>query len=159
LKAQIGPHKSVFYRFGCEFHVGIEKLPQEVAINGILDPPVLRRIELGEVCVLHKSNKSRTKGQMRKTGYIYGVLASAPIIAQAAIGPTANLPIANKIISPDGFKRSSVLAGGTFPGPVITAKKGDMFNLNVVNSLTDDSMLRSTSIVCSSNFSQEIAYN
>ncbi|KAF9482103.1 laccase [Pholiota conissans] len=72
-------------------------------------------------------------------------------IAYGAIGPNANLYIQNKHIQPDGFNRSTVLAGagkttGTFPGPLITAKKGDVFNINVVNELTDTTMLVSTSI-------------
>jgi len=41
----------------------------------------------------------------------------------AAIGPVATLNIANSNISPDGYTRSAVLAGGTFPGPVITGTK------------------------------------
>ncbi|KAJ7210394.1 laccase 2 precursor [Mycena pura] len=49
----------------------------------------------------------------------------------------ANLEIVNKHIAPDGFRRSSVLAGGTFPGPLIKAKE---------DKLTDNTMLRSTSI-------------
>ncbi|KAJ7136937.1 yellow laccase [Mycena epipterygia] len=64
----------------------------------------------------------------------------------AAIGPVANLEISNKQISPDGFSRSSVLAGGTFPGPLIKGNKGDRFLLNVENRLTDTSMLTDTSI-------------
>ncbi|KAJ7598428.1 laccase [Mycena floridula] len=64
----------------------------------------------------------------------------------AAIGPSADLVIANRHIAPDGFSRSAVLAGGTFPGPLITARKGQTFNLNVINKLTDVSMLKSTSI-------------
>lgn len=62
--------------------------------------------------------------------------------------------------------RSAVLAGGTFPGPLIRGRKvshdmrpaacdehtyhgtqGDRFKLNVINSLTDNTMLRSTTIV------------
>ncbi|KAF8148663.1 yellow laccase [Crassisporium funariophilum] len=71
--------------------------------------------------------------------------------AYAAIGPTANLHIGNKVISPDGFSRSAVLAGSnadslTFPGPVISGSKGSTFRLNVINALTDTTMLRSTSI-------------
>ncbi|KAG6818445.1 Acyl-coenzyme A oxidase 2 [Arthromyces matolae] len=67
------------------------------------------------------------------------------------IGPSTDLHIVNKVISPDGFQRSSVLAGNTtdsvsFPGPLITGSKGDHFELNVINSLTDNSMLRATSI-------------
>ncbi|KAJ7438109.1 laccase 2 precursor [Mycena galericulata] len=66
--------------------------------------------------------------------------------AHAAIGPSATLTIANKQLSPDGFQRSTVLANGVFPGPLITGKKGADFSLNVVNQLSDPTMLRSTSI-------------
>ncbi|PFH47643.1 multicopper oxidase [Amanita thiersii Skay4041] len=70
---------------------------------------------------------------------------------QAAIGPSGGLYIANKQISPDGFARSTVLAGKTsddlsFPGPVITGNKGDSFKLNVTDALTDPQMMRATSI-------------
>lgn len=60
--------------------------------------------------------------------------------AYAAIGPTADLDIVNRVIAPDGFNRSyvssyigqsitlilfrrTVLAGGTFPGPLIQGVK------------------------------------
>ncbi|KAJ6475006.1 laccase 2 precursor [Mycena vulgaris] len=67
--------------------------------------------------------------------------------AYAAIGPVATLEIVNKHISPDGFPRSTVLAGGTFPGPLIVGNKpGTNFKLNVVDKLTDSTMLKSTSI-------------
>jgi iron transport multicopper oxidase len=36
-----------------------------------------------------------------------------------SIGPVANLPVVNKVIAPDGFTRKTVLAGGTYPGPLI----------------------------------------
>ncbi|KAG6334762.1 hypothetical protein ID866_4328 [Astraeus odoratus] len=62
------------------------------------------------------------------------------------IGPSSTLEIANKVIAPDGFSRSAVLAGGTFPGPLLQAQKGDAFNLNVVNKLTDTSMNTTLSI-------------
>ncbi|KAF8229613.1 laccase [Tricholoma matsutake] len=64
----------------------------------------------------------------------------------AAIGPVGDLVIRNAVISPDGFDRSAVLPGGTFPGPVIRGNKGDRFQINVVDHLTDATMLRSTSI-------------
>ncbi|KAF9550055.1 laccase LCC3-1 [Agrocybe pediades] len=71
--------------------------------------------------------------------------------AFAFIGPTADVVIGNKVISPDGFNRSAVLAGAdssslVFPGPVIRANKGDTFRLNVIDQLTDLNMLVSTSI-------------
>ncbi|KAG1899689.1 laccase [Suillus fuscotomentosus] len=62
------------------------------------------------------------------------------------IGPVADLVIANAQISPDGFIKSAVLAGGTLPGPIITGQKGDTFKINVTNHLNDETMLTSTSI-------------
>ncbi|KAJ7167756.1 laccase-4 [Mycena filopes] len=56
------------------------------------------------------------------------------------------LQIANKNVNLDGFSRSAVLAGGTFPGTPILANKGDRMQINVVDALTDPTMLRSTSI-------------
>ncbi|KAJ7892586.1 laccase [Mycena olivaceomarginata] len=64
----------------------------------------------------------------------------------AAIGPHTNLELVNKIIAPDGNFRSTVLAGGTFPGPLIKGNKGDRFLINVQDKLTDNTMLTDTSI-------------
>ncbi|CAL1710149.1 unnamed protein product [Somion occarium] len=66
--------------------------------------------------------------------------------AYAAIGPVADLHIVNKDIAPDGVLRPTVLAGGTFPGTLITGQKGDNFKLNVIDDLTDERMLTPTSI-------------
>ncbi|KAL9713355.1 ferroxidase, multicopper oxidase [Leucoagaricus gongylophorus] len=68
-----------------------------------------------------------------------------------SIGPTSDMYIVNKDISPDGFNRSAVLAGETedsasFPGPLVVGSKGSTFKLNVIDNLTDTTMLRSTSI-------------
>ncbi|KAJ7913037.1 laccase 2 precursor [Mycena leptocephala] len=71
---------------------------------------------------------------------------SALSSTHAAYGPSTSLDIVNKIIAPDGYVRSSVLAGGTFPGPLIKGNKGDHFSINVADKLTDTSMLVSTSI-------------
>ncbi|KAF7339242.1 Laccase 1 [Mycena venus] len=67
------------------------------------------------------------------------------------IGPTADLHIVNANVSPDGFSRSFVISlnpffNGLLPGPTLRANKGDVFNLNVIDGLTDNTMLRSTSI-------------
>ncbi|KAJ7921435.1 laccase [Mycena leptocephala] len=64
----------------------------------------------------------------------------------ATVGPTADITLVNAVVSPDGFSRSAVTANGIVPGPVIVANKGDEFNLNVINTLTDNTMLLSSSI-------------
>jgi iron transport multicopper oxidase len=64
----------------------------------------------------------------------------------AAIGPTANLEISNAELAPDGFSRSTVLAGGTFPGPLIQGNLDDNFSINVTDLLTDTSMNVGTSV-------------
>ncbi|KAJ3829467.1 laccase 1 [Lentinula raphanica] len=62
------------------------------------------------------------------------------------VGHDTDLIIVNSFISPDGFSRSAVLADGVFPGPLIVLTKGDHVRINVVNKLTDESMLKVTSI-------------
>ncbi|KIK22215.1 laccase [Pisolithus microcarpus 441] len=62
------------------------------------------------------------------------------------LGPVTDLEITNKVIAPDGFPRTAVLAGGTFPGPLIAAQKGDQFRINVINQLYNTSMNTTTSV-------------
>ncbi|KAJ3482308.1 hypothetical protein NLI96_g7061 [Meripilus lineatus] len=64
----------------------------------------------------------------------------------ATIGPVADLHITNAVISPDGHNRTAILAGGSYPGPLIRANKGDNFQINVINELTDEEMMTSTSV-------------
>ncbi|CAK5272431.1 unnamed protein product [Mycena citricolor] len=54
--------------------------------------------------------------------------------------------VANKTIAPDGFPRAAVLAGGTFPGPLVTGLIGDNFKLTVIDKQQDIRMLEPTSI-------------
>ncbi|KAJ7641894.1 laccase 1 [Roridomyces roridus] len=77
---------------------------------------------------------------------VYLALLLTGSLAVTVLGPVSNLPIVNKVIAPDGFERSAVLAGGQFPGPLIAANKGAHFLLNVQDQLTDNTMLRSTSV-------------
>ncbi|KAI3615298.1 laccase [Moniliophthora roreri] len=77
---------------------------------------------------------------------IYSLAQAVEIITRAG-----DLHIVNKQISPDGFQRSAVLAGKTgrtaaFPGPLIRANKGDQFQINVIDELTDPTMDRATTI-------------
>ncbi|KAJ7874967.1 laccase [Mycena olivaceomarginata] len=50
------------------------------------------------------------------------------------------------MLSGDGYSRNTALAGGTFPGPLITNTKDLPFAINVENYLTDPTMYLSTSI-------------
>jgi len=86
---------------------------------------------------------------MFSTSWVSLALASAAYAVTT--GPTSDLHIVNKNIQPDGFPRAAVLAGTTasnaaFPGPLITGFKGSRFRLNVIDELTDTTMLRSTTI-------------
>ena len=65
----------------------------------------------------------------------------------AAVGPVADLVILNANVSPDGYERTAILADGTLPGPLISGNKGDRFQINVIDELTNHTMLKSTSIV------------
>ncbi|KAG7451504.1 laccase [Guyanagaster necrorhizus] len=76
-------------------------------------------------------------------------LRLAPLVRASQVH--YNLIIGNAIAAPDGFERNSVLAGFTsdtlqFPGPLITAQKGNIITVNVKNELTNTNMRASTSI-------------
>nr|AMQ22747.1 laccase [Marasmius cladophyllus] len=66
--------------------------------------------------------------------------------AYAAIGPVADLTISNAQVSPDGFLRDAVVTNGLMPGPLIAGNKGDRFQLNVIDQMTNHTMLKTTSI-------------
>ncbi|CDO78173.1 Laccase [Trametes cinnabarina] len=68
------------------------------------------------------------------------------ISAFAGIGPVTDLTISNVNVSPDGYERVAVVANGVMPAPLITGQKGEEFKINVVNNLTNHTMLKSTSI-------------
>ncbi|KAF7303974.1 Laccase I [Mycena indigotica] len=58
----------------------------------------------------------------------------------------SSLVLENKVVSPDGFSRVAVTVNGKFPSPIISANKGDNFQINVVNKLTDKNIPRATSV-------------
>ncbi|KAK0432321.1 laccase [Armillaria borealis] len=65
---------------------------------------------------------------------------------QGTIGPTGDLVISNGNVAPDGFERVAALANSQIDASLITANKGDIIQINVVNNLSDDSILQSTTI-------------
>ncbi|KAG6909048.1 hypothetical protein DXG01_002200 [Tephrocybe rancida] len=94
------------------------------------------------------------------------LLKPHPVSAAALAGPLAvkevTLNISNKQLAPDGFLRSTIVANGQYPGPAITAFKGQTLRVKVNNHLvrklvkikvpllkkpqTDSSMRRSTTV-------------
>jgi FtsP/CotA-like multicopper oxidase with cupredoxin domain len=75
-----------------------------------------------------------------------------PEITPAIVFKDYEIVIDNTAVAPDGFLRSSTVAGlpgqpGTFPGPLITANRGENLRIKVRNELVDPTMRRSTSIV------------
>ncbi|EIW60660.1 phenoloxidase [Trametes versicolor FP-101664 SS1] len=74
------------------------------------------------------------------------VTVSLALNALAGIGPVLDLTISNAVVSPDGFSRAAVVANDQAPGPLITGQMGDRFQINVVNKLSNHTMLKSTSI-------------
>ncbi|KAF8889856.1 Cupredoxin [Infundibulicybe gibba] len=73
-------------------------------------------------------------------------LAVRHALGAAGVTRTFSLDIVNALLAPDGFKRSTVVANGLFPGPLLMANKGDTMQVIVNNRLTDPTMRRSTSI-------------
>ncbi|KAJ3918047.1 Cu-oxidase-domain-containing protein [Lentinula edodes] len=73
---------------------------------------------------------------------------SAALLALPVFSNTLpiTLDIVNAQGAPDGFSRSMVTANGTYPGPLITATKGDTLVVTINNKLDDDTMRRSTSL-------------
>lgn len=62
------------------------------------------------------------------------------------LGPITELPITNGWVSPDGFERMAVLPNNQFPGPIIAGNKGDNFQINVHDQLTNGTMNKTTTI-------------
>lgn len=75
------------------------------------------------------------------------LLTISGAVAVHAATVTKDWTLAAEPISPDGFTRSATLVNGGFPGPLLTANKGDSITVNVHSNLADPTMRRSTSIV------------
>ncbi|KXN88347.1 Laccase-2 [Leucoagaricus sp. SymC.cos] len=71
---------------------------------------------------------------------------SAYSVAVKRATKQVSLDIVNANLAPDGFMRSTVVANGQYPGPLITANKGDTLEVTINNNLTDPTMRRSTSL-------------
>ncbi|KAF9237144.1 yellow laccase [Melanogaster broomeanus] len=68
------------------------------------------------------------------------------LVGCTAATTVAELNIENAVISPDGFEKNAIVVNGISPGIVLTATKGESFQVKVNNMLTDESMNKSTSI-------------
>ncbi|EAU92467.2 bilirubin oxidase [Coprinopsis cinerea okayama7 len=72
--------------------------------------------------------------------------AAAALTTPRAIHSKDTMFISNIRASPDGFERPVIAVNGHHPALLIKAKKGDEFELTVANHLTEETMLRQTSI-------------
>jgi len=79
-------------------------------------------------------------------GLFTAVHGAAPSAPAPATTKYVELDIVNAPAAPDGFNRIAVLANGTFPGPTITATKGQTLVVKVNNKLTVEDMRMSTTI-------------
>lgn len=78
-------------------------------------------------------------------------LAALSGVALAGVGPNTDFVIANKVINPDGHDRLASVVGTNdndlqFPGPTLIGYKNQQFNINVINKLTEASMILTTSM-------------
>ncbi|KAG1892506.1 laccase [Suillus subluteus] len=84
--------------------------------------------------------------------FISSINAAAIISRSHAVrsGPQTTLTIGNNDVAPDVYSHSvsllATLVNGKFPGPLISAQKGDNFSILVANELTDTSMYTVTRI-------------
>lgn len=53
----------------------------------------------------------------------FAALVALSVSVHAAVGPVTDLHITNNNLAPDGTSRPTVLAEGTFPGPLIKGNK------------------------------------
>ncbi|KAJ7895124.1 hypothetical protein B0H13DRAFT_1624522 [Mycena leptocephala] len=79
------------------------------------------------------------------------LVLSAQIVSGVTVGPVGEIVITNATVTLDGATRAAVLAGDSFPGPLVKGNKGDNFLLTVNNQQFDSTMLQSTSIVSQSH--------
>ncbi|KAI0666083.1 laccase B [Trametes maxima] len=85
-------------------------------------------------------------GKLQSLSTFIALSLSLSHAAYGAVGPVADLTISNADVSPDGISRAAVLMNGVFPGPLIKGNKGDNFQLNVIDNLTNATMLKTTTI-------------
>lgn len=94
---------------------------------------------------------------------------SVDVALATQVSNTAELIISNADVAPDGYTRAAIVVNGQSPGPLLSGNKvrplyyvvlrhfgltnmlcsqGDRFSVNVVDQLTNGTMLKSTSMVC-----------
>lgn len=87
-------------------------------------------------------------------------LSTLPFVPSAfADVQSYTLNIGNTYLGPLGLWRSTAVANGQFPGPLLKANKGDTMQVTVNNQLCDANMRRSTSIHWHGLFQTKNSYN
>ncbi|KAG1738521.1 phenoloxidase [Suillus lakei] len=67
-------------------------------------------------------------------------------LASSCAALNAEFVISNAVIAPDGFSKDAIVVNGQTPGPVLSAQKGERFQVTVTDMLVDESMNKSTSM-------------
>ncbi|KAG2067328.1 laccase T2 copper depleted [Suillus decipiens] len=67
-------------------------------------------------------------------------------LASSCAALNTELVITNSMIAPDGYAINAIVVNGQTPGPVLSAQKGERFQVNVTDLLVDESMNRSTTV-------------
>ncbi|KAG2031895.1 laccase [Suillus americanus] len=81
---------------------------------------------------------------MAKVRLVYTWALAALVSCCAAL--IAELVISNAKIAPDGYLINAIVVNGQTPGPILSAQKGERFQINVTDLLVDESMNTSTSV-------------
>ncbi|KAG1786365.1 laccase [Suillus plorans] len=80
------------------------------------------------------------------TGNFRSLLILCLTFVSSCVALNTELVISNAKIAPDGFAHDAIVVNGDYPGPVLTAVKGERFQIKVKNVLVDESMNKSTTV-------------
>lgn len=80
------------------------------------------------------------------SGIFRSLLTLCLTFVSSCIALNTQLVVSNAKIAPDGFAHDAIVVNGDYPGPVLTAVKGERFQIKVKNVLVDESMNKSTTV-------------
>lgn len=94
----------------------------------------------------HVENSVSTQQQAEMIRNLCSLSTLCLTFLSSCVALNTQLVISNAKVAPDDFVKDAIVVNGHYPGPVLTAVKGERFRINVTNLLVDRSMNKSTSI-------------